>query len=109
MNLTYQGSLEQLREAGFAVDDTGDGEEGLWFATSGNYDVIILDGATEVTPTGLYEQLAEGGRLVGVFAIEKPPRATIVTRSHGDLGSRALFDAWAPVLPGLERLPAFVF
>jgi len=73
------------------------------------YDVIILDGATEVTPTGLYEQLAEGGRLVGVFAIEKPPRATIVTRSHGDLGSRALFDAWAPVLPGLERLPAFVF
>ena len=32
-----------LREAGFAVDDTGDGEEGLWFATSGNYDVIILD------------------------------------------------------------------
>src|SRR5437868_10584754 len=32
-----------LREAGFAVDDTGDGEEGLWYATSGNYDVIVLD------------------------------------------------------------------
>lgn len=32
-----------LREAGFAVDETGDGEEGLWFATSGKYDVIILD------------------------------------------------------------------
>jgi len=73
------------------------------------YDVIILDGATEVTPTQLCEQLGEGGRLVGVFAIEKPPRAMIVTRSHGDLGTRALFDAWAPVLPGLERLPAFVF
>src|SRR5438105_1927348 len=39
----------------------------------------------------------------------KPARATIVTRSHGDFGNRALFDATAPVLPGLERLPAFVF
>lgn len=37
-------SLAQgLREAGFAVDATGDGEEGLWYATSGAYDVIILD------------------------------------------------------------------
>jgi len=32
-----------LREAGFAVDITGDGEEGLWYATSNDYDVIILD------------------------------------------------------------------
>jgi DNA-binding response OmpR family regulator len=32
-----------LREAGFTVDETGDGEEGLWYSTSGNYDVIILD------------------------------------------------------------------
>jgi DNA-binding response OmpR family regulator len=32
-----------LREAGFAVDVTGDGEEGLWYATHNDYDVIILD------------------------------------------------------------------
>jgi two-component system OmpR family response regulator len=32
-----------LREAGFAVDTTGDGEEGLWLATSHDYDVIVLD------------------------------------------------------------------
>jgi DNA-binding response OmpR family regulator len=32
-----------LREAGFAVDTTGDGQEGLWYATSNDYDVIILD------------------------------------------------------------------
>lgn len=32
-----------LREQGFAVDSTGDGEEGLWYATTGAYDVIILD------------------------------------------------------------------
>ena len=39
-----QKSLEQgLREAGFAVDVTGDGQEGLWYATGNEYDVIILD------------------------------------------------------------------
>lgn len=32
-----------LREAGFAVDSTGDGKEGLWYARSNDYDVIILD------------------------------------------------------------------
>ena len=73
------------------------------------YDVIVLNGATEVAPLGLYQQLKEGGRLVGVFALGRPARATIVTHSHHDFGHRALFDAAAPVLPGLERVPAFVF
>jgi protein-L-isoaspartate(D-aspartate) O-methyltransferase len=73
------------------------------------YDVIVINGATEITPDRLYRQLKEGGRLVGVFAMTRPQRATIVTRSHGDFGNRALFDAAVPVLPGLERLPAFVF
>ncbi|MGH6678286.1 MAG: protein-L-isoaspartate O-methyltransferase family protein [Bradyrhizobium sp.] len=73
------------------------------------YDVIILNGSTEVEPEQLCGQLGEGGRLVGVFAMTRPSRATIVTRSHGDLGRWTLFDAAAPVLPGLEKRPAFVF
>ena len=32
-----------LRKAGYAVDVSGDGEEGLWYATSNDYDVIVLD------------------------------------------------------------------
>ncbi len=32
-----------LREESFAVDATGDGEEGLWYARGNDYDVIILD------------------------------------------------------------------
>jgi len=35
--------VKGLREAGFAVDFTGDGEEGLWYAKSNEYDIIILD------------------------------------------------------------------
>jgi len=73
------------------------------------YDVIILNGATERVPHNLYGQLRDGGRLLGVFAITRPPRAKIVTRSHGDFGIRPLFDAAAPVLPGLERVPEFNF
>jgi protein-L-isoaspartate(D-aspartate) O-methyltransferase len=78
-------------------------------AANAPYDVIVLNGATEVTPDRLYRQLADGGRLVGVFAMMTPQRAMVVTHSHGDFGSRALFDAAVPILPGLGRVPAFVF
>jgi protein-L-isoaspartate(D-aspartate) O-methyltransferase len=73
------------------------------------YDVIVLAGATEIVPDRLYRQLRDGGRLVGVFAMSRPPRAMIVTHSHAGFGDRVLFDAVVPVLPGLERPPAFVF
>jgi len=78
-------------------------------AANAPYDVIVLNGATEIVPDGLYRQLKEGGRLVGVFALTQPARAAIVTRSHDDFGHRPLFDAAAPILPGLKRVPAFVF
>lgn len=73
------------------------------------YDVIILEGATEVVPDLLYRQLGAEGRLVGVFAMSRTQRAVIITHSHSDFGDRPLFDASAPVLPGLERPAAFVF
>jgi DNA-binding response OmpR family regulator len=38
-----QSLVKGLREAGFAVDTTRDGKEGLWYATSNEYDIIILD------------------------------------------------------------------
>jgi len=38
-----QSLTKGLREAGFAVDTTRNGQEGLWYATGSEYDVIILD------------------------------------------------------------------
>jgi len=73
------------------------------------FDVILLNGTTEIAPENLYRQLKEGGRLVGTFALAGPQRAMVVTASHGDFGHRALFDTAIPVLPGLERPAAFVF
>jgi DNA-binding response OmpR family regulator len=41
---TLRESLTRgLRDSGYAVDATGDGAEGLWYAESGGYDVIVLD------------------------------------------------------------------
>jgi protein-L-isoaspartate(D-aspartate) O-methyltransferase len=75
---------------------------------SAPYDVIVLEGATGVVPELLYRQLEAEGRLVGVFAMSTP-RAVLITHSQSDFGDRPLFDASAPVLPGLERPAAFVF
>lgn len=41
---TLRGSIVQfLREASFVVDQTGTGDEGLWYATEHPYDVVLLD------------------------------------------------------------------
>ena len=34
---------ETLRSAGYTVDDTGDGNEGLWFIRENRYAVVVLD------------------------------------------------------------------
>jgi protein-L-isoaspartate(D-aspartate) O-methyltransferase len=103
---TAKANLSRL---GITNVTIGNAEAAVGDAAHGPYDVIVLDGATEVEPYTLYEQLKPAGRLVGVFAGSQPPRATLVTRSAGDFGNRVLFDASAPILPGLQRLPAFSF
>lgn len=73
------------------------------------FDVILIHGASQIGVDSLREQLAVGGRMVGINAMGGTDRAVLVTRSAADFGDRVLFDAAAPVLPGLERPAAFVF
>lgn len=72
------------------------------------YDAIVLAGATEIAPEQLYRQLTPSGCLVGVFG-QVPQRAVLIRHSHDGFGSRVLFDAAAPVLPGFARPEAFAF
>jgi protein-L-isoaspartate(D-aspartate) O-methyltransferase len=74
------------------------------------YDVIFLSGAAAFLPPGLIGQLAEGGRLVGVFrGADGVGRASMVVR-QGDLSAtRELFNAATPLLPGFETEPEFAF
>lgn len=72
------------------------------------YDVILVNGAIEVVPQPLLEQLKDGGRLVCILGTT-PGKATLYLRSGKDFGGRPLFDASAAVLPGFAKTPAFVF
>lgn len=42
-DLLRDSLVKGLGEAGFATDAAADGEEGLWMATSNDYDVVVLD------------------------------------------------------------------
>ena len=73
------------------------------------YDVILLNGSTEVVPQALLDQLADGGRLVVVFGSAPIGRGTVYRRSGAHVSAHAEFDAVAPLLPGFAKPPAFVF
>ncbi len=73
------------------------------------YDVIFVNGATEVTPHALCRQLKDGGRLVAVVG-RAPTRRAMLYRAVGDdVSGWPIFDAVAPVLPGFAAPPVFVF
>jgi len=86
---------------------TGPLEEG--FGSEGPYDVIFLGGAVEFVPEALLAQLKEGGRLVAVIGYGRAAAATLFTRTGGEIGSRAVFNAHLRPLPGFVRPKSFVF
>jgi len=73
------------------------------------YDVILLEGATEVVPQAFLDQLKNGGRLVCVLSNGPGAKAMLYCRSGDELGGRPIFDANAAVLPGFAKAPVFAF
>ncbi len=73
------------------------------------YDVILLEGAAEVVPPALFQQLAEGGRLACILGAGPGAKATVYRRGGADIGARAVFDAAASVLPGFAKPLEFAF
>ena len=73
------------------------------------YDVIFVDGATEVVPNALCRQLKADGRLIAVVGRAPISRAMIYRSVAGDVSGWPIFDATAPVLPGFAAPPEFVF
>ncbi|MFZ0402400.1 MAG: protein-L-isoaspartate O-methyltransferase [Pseudolabrys sp.] len=73
------------------------------------YDVILLEGATEVAPQAFLRQLKDGGRLVCILGGGPGAKAIRYYRSGEELGGRPIFDANAAVLPGFAKAPAFAF
>ena len=73
------------------------------------YDVVFVNGATEIAPNALARQLKAGGRLVAVLGRAPAGQAMIYRCIGGDISGWPIFDAVAPVLPGFAAPPAFVF
>jgi protein-L-isoaspartate(D-aspartate) O-methyltransferase len=80
-------------------------------AKQGPFNVILIAGAVPEISPALLQQLADGGRLIGVLrAPGAPIGQTVLIKRTGDLfPQRVLFDAGTPMLPGFERPAGFVF
>lgn len=78
---------------------------------AGPFDVILIEGAVQVVPDAIGQQLAEGGRLATVLA--GPPGALgvaqLIFKEGGVTSGRALFEAGTPLLPGFTPPPRFRF
>ena len=71
------------------------------------YDVVVLDGATDVVPHALCQQLKDGGRLVCVLGSGPGSKAMLYRRSGEEAGGRPVFDASAATAPGLRQNARF--
>ena len=77
--------------------------------TGGAYDMVLIDGAVEVIPDAIVEQLTDGGRLGGAI-VDKGITRLIVGRKAGTgFGYLTVADAATPALPGFQRPHAFSF
>jgi protein-L-isoaspartate(D-aspartate) O-methyltransferase len=79
-----------------------------WLAAA-PYDLILLNGATEIVPDALGRQLKPNGRLACIFGHRPAAKGIIYRMVDGQLVGRSIFDAAATVLPGFAAAPAFVF
>jgi protein-L-isoaspartate(D-aspartate) O-methyltransferase len=73
------------------------------------YDVILLNGAAMELPAALLGQLKDGGRIVGIVGGAPSTKAMVFRLAGQAVSGRPIFDASAPVLPGMATQPEFVF
>jgi len=75
----------------------------------GPFNVIFVNGAVSSVSKSWLDQLANNGRLICIIQNGPVGRASVYTRSGSAIGDRVIFDTHAPIIPGFEREPAFVF
>jgi DNA-binding response OmpR family regulator len=71
-----------LRRSGYAVDETGDGNEGLWLAKGNEYDAIILDIMLPgLDGLSMLKRLREEGKLTHILLLTA--KDTVADRVRG--------------------------
>ena len=86
---------------------TGDCAEGL--ESQGPYDVIFVNGAVGDVPDCWIEQLAEGGRIIGIQRGKGLGSAQCWIKTETGIGHTPLFDANCAHVPGLTPAQEFQF
>lgn len=76
-------------------------------AKHGPYDVIIVEGAAEVVPQTLVDQLKDGGRIACLFMEDALGVVRLGTKDDGIMTWRYAFNATAPILPGFAAEKEF--
>ncbi|MEM0985296.1 MAG: protein-L-isoaspartate O-methyltransferase [Pseudomonadota bacterium] len=76
----------------------------------GPFDLIVICGMVETVPKALTDQLADGGRMAVVVALDDAlGRARIYTRAGDTVSYRDTFDARPPKLSAFDAPETFVF
>jgi len=78
-------------------------------ALTGQYDVIIVEGAVSDMPQAWFKALKEGGRLGVVVKSARIGRAHMFTKRGGEIIDKALFDSPTSLIKGFEPKLGFVF
>jgi protein-L-isoaspartate(D-aspartate) O-methyltransferase len=100
------GLAAAAREQGIEVVE-GPLESG--WANRAPYDQILIDGAVEIIPEGIIEQLGDGGRLGAAIVDRGITRLVLGRKAGGAFGTLSFGDAGVPALPGFTRPQAFTF
>ncbi len=77
--------------------------------TGSDYDVIVCEQAVSSAPQSWLDALALGGRMALVERNGPVGKARLWAKGETGLGSREVFDATPPMLPGFEKKPEFAF
>jgi protein-L-isoaspartate(D-aspartate) O-methyltransferase len=104
-----QTASETLAALGAANTSVVSGPLRAGWPEGGPYDLIVLEGASEIVPHHLQGQLKEGGRLICILRRGAAGHAMLYRAQAGELSGRPIFDAVAEILPGFEQTPEFVF
>jgi len=98
-----------LKEFGVANAKLVAGPLNAGWPVGAPYDLVLINGAVEYVPECLLAQVKEGGRLLAIVGGAPIGEAMLYRNASGDISSRPVFDATAPVLPGFAKPKAFVF
>ncbi len=78
-------------------------------ANLGPFDLVVVEGAFRISPKALLDQLADGGRLVGIDATIGASQAALYDKRGEGISRRSLFETAADTLDGFQPGVSFAF